>query len=159
MTEHRTEPRRDVREDETPETPTPKEPGWSNSAPHDGITSTEPPPGARSMREAGWSNDPVDAATTAPPPTVTALEPPIAVIGDPSFTVHVRGTGFVDGAVIVFGGQDEPTTFVSATEVTTGVNMSLWLGADPAVPVAVRNPDGAISNALPFAFTDPGRRH
>lgn len=38
------------------------DPGWSNSAPNDGISSTEPPPGERDMTQPGWSNDPVEAA-------------------------------------------------------------------------------------------------
>jgi hypothetical protein len=88
-----------------------------------------------------------------PPPVVTALEPATVAIGAPSFTLHVRGTGFLAGAVIVFGGHDEPTTLVSPTEVTTGVNMAVWLGPD-SVPVAVRNADGPLSAPLSFTFTE-----
>ena len=47
---------------------------------------------------------------------------------------------------------------VSDTEVTTGVDMSLWLGPDPAVSVLVRSPEGADSNVLTFAFTAAARR-
>jgi hypothetical protein len=72
--------------------------------------------------------------------------------GAPSFTLHVQGAGFTPDSVIVFAGHDEPTTLVSPTEVTTGVDMSLWLGAD-AVPVTVRNGDGAPSAPLTFTFT------
>ncbi len=43
------------------------DPGWSNSPPNDGISSTEPPPGERDMHTPGWSNDPVAPAT--PPAT------------------------------------------------------------------------------------------
>jgi hypothetical protein len=90
-----------------------------------------------------------------PPPMLTALEPATVAIGDASFTLHVRGTGFLDGAVIVFADHDEPTTWVSPTEVTTGVDMAVWLGPD-TVPVTARNADdGAVSNALDFVFTDP----
>ena len=128
---------------------TPPDPGWSNGPADSGISSTEPDPGTRNMRDPGWSNAPV---STLPKPTVTTLTPATVVLGDPSFTLHVVGTDFVDGAVITFAGLDEPTTFVSATELTTGVNMSVWTGPD-AVPVAVRNPDGAESAALSFTFT------
>jgi len=136
----------------TPRTTTPP-PGWSNAPPHDGISSTEPPPGERDMNDPGWSNEPVVPIV---PPTLTALQPATAIIGDPSFTLQVTGTDFVDGAVIVFAGLDEPTTFVSATEVTTGIDMSVWLGPD-AVPVAVRNPDGGVSPSLSFTFTASAR--
>lgn len=97
---------------------------------------------------AGWSAVPVTV-----PPVVTALEPDTAAIGDPSFTLHVLGTGFDAQSVIVFAGQDEPTTLVSPTEVTTGVNMAVWLGPD-ALPVLVRNGDGTASDARTFTFTE-----
>ena len=89
-----------------------------------------------------------------PPPVLTVLDPASVALGAASFTLHVRGTGLLDGAVIVFADQDEPTTWVSPTEVTTGVDMDVWLGPD-AVPVTVRHPDGAVSNALAFTFTTP----
>jgi hypothetical protein len=85
-------------------------------------------------------------------PALTALAPDSVVLGAPSFTLHVQGAGFTPDSVIVFAGHDEPTTLVSPTEVTTGVDMSLWLGAD-AVPVTVRNGDGAPSAPLTFTFT------
>jgi hypothetical protein len=87
-----------------------------------------------------------------PPPVLTALAPATVALGAPSFTLHVHGTGFLEGAVIVFAGHDEPTTWVSSTEVTTGVDMAVWVGPD-TVPVLVRQPDGAASAALPFTFT------
>jgi hypothetical protein len=86
--------------------------------------------------------------------TATSLQPDTAEIGDADFVLHVIGTGFLPGAVIVFAGQDEPTTRVSNTELTTGMNMTVWLGADPAIPCVVRNPNGAVSETLLFAFTD-----
>lgn len=88
-------------------------------------------------------------------PTVTELLPNVATIGDPSFTLHVRGTNFVAGSVIVFNGYDEPTTLVSPTEVTTGVNMETWFAQSAPLPVTVRNPDGQMSNALTFTFNMP----
>jgi hypothetical protein len=92
-------------------------------------------------------------AVEAPPPTVTALTPNTAAIGVPSFTLHVMGTGFVPGAVIVFNGYDEPTTRVSATEVTTGVDMTVWTAPSAPLPVLVRNPNGKASASKPFTFT------
>jgi hypothetical protein len=102
----------------------------------------------------GWSPTPLDTPPAAP--TLTALEPDTAVLGSPDFVLHLHGTGFTLQTVIVFAGQDEPTTVLSDTEVTTGVDMSVWLGADPAVPVFVRTLAGGDSNVLPFAFTDAG---
>lgn len=89
------------------------------------------------------------------PPTLTALVPPSAAIGDPNFTFRVLGTNFRPGAVIVFAGHDEPTTLVSPNEVTTNVDMDFWLGPDPAIAIRVRV-DGLVSNELLFAFTAAG---
>jgi hypothetical protein len=86
------------------------------------------------------------------PPVLTALQPATAVLGSPSFTLHVIGSGFGPDAVISFAGHDEPTTVVSPTEVTTGVDMSVWLGPD-TLPVTVRNGDGTASAPLTFTFT------
>lgn len=85
---------------------------------------------------------------------VTSLTPNSAEIGDPSFTLHVHGTGFKNTDKIVFAGNEEPTTFVSPTELTTGVDMSVWLGAD-VLPVMIMSADGELSNAMDFTFVAP----
>jgi hypothetical protein len=97
---------------------------------------------------AGWT----DAGAGTLPPVLTALVPNTVTIGSPSLTLHVQGTGFTDASVITFAGHDEPTTRVSPTEVTTGIDMAVWLGPD-TVPVTVRNGTGAASNAVSFTFT------
>lgn len=86
------------------------------------------------------------------PPVINTLSPNTLEIGDPDATLHVFGSGFLASSVIVFAGVEEPTTFVSPTELTTGINMSVWLG--PAVlPVTVRN--GSVeSDPVNFTFTD-----
>lgn len=88
----------------------------------------------------------------APPLAVTALVPDTVAIGAPSLTLHVQGTGFTADSVISFAGHDEPTTLVSPTEVTTGIDMTVWLGPD-TVAVTVRNGDGAPTAPLAFTFT------
>ena len=83
-------------------------------------------------------------------PIVTSLEPTECTLGDPDFRIYVSGTGFFDQSVIVFAGQDEPTTLESDGTLTTGVNMAVWHGPD-TVQVGVRN--GPIeSNTMPFTF-------
>jgi len=88
-----------------------------------------------------------------PAPVVTSLTPATAVVGAPNFTLSVKGTGFVPGSRIVFNGFEEPTTYVSATELTTGVNMAVWTAPSAPLPVAVRALDGEMSNAMNFTFT------
>ena len=93
------------------------------------------------------------SADGGPAPVLSSLNPTTAVLGSANFTLHVIGTGFRPGVIISFAGQDEPTTYVSPTEVTTGVNMSMWHGPDPAIPVRVRTLGGQVSNTLNFSFT------
>ena len=88
------------------------------------------------------------------PPVLSSLSPATAVIGDPSFDLHVLGSGFSSESIIVFNGIDEPTTYVSDTELTTGVNMPIWVDPQTAT-VAVRNSDGLVSESLSFEFTAP----
>lgn len=87
-------------------------------------------------------------------PNIALLTPNSAEIGDPNFTLHVHGVNLVAGSVIIFAGQEEPTTHVSDSELTTGVNMSVWLGAD-TVPVMVQSPNGILSNESTFTFVAP----
>jgi len=88
------------------------------------------------------------------PPKVNSINPTSAALGSPSFTLHVMGEGFDDGAQIVWNGTVESTTRVSETELTTGVNMDT---AEVAIdiPVQVQNPNGTISNIQTFSLTDP----
>jgi len=86
-------------------------------------------------------------------PVVATLTPNSAELGDPSFTLHVHGTGFKSGDSIVFNGGIEPTVFVSSTELTTGVNMDTVSGPF-TVPVMIQTADGSLSNSMDFSFTD-----
>jgi hypothetical protein len=86
------------------------------------------------------------------PPTLTSLSPDTAVSGDPDFVLSCVGTNFVRGSVIHFGIEDEPTTFVSDTEVTTGVKPSLF--APAVIPVTIRT-GTLLSESIDFTFTEP----
>jgi hypothetical protein len=88
----------------------------------------------------------------SPTPVITSLNPATIEIGQPTFDIHVMGENFDPESVIVFNGFDEPTTFVSAGELTTGVNMDVWLTA-AICPVMVRSKDGITSDPVPFEFT------
>jgi hypothetical protein len=85
-------------------------------------------------------------------PVLSSLSPDTAVSGDPDFVLSCAGTGFRSGSVIIFGNENEPTTFVSDTEVTTTVKPSLF--APAVVPVKVRT--GPLdSDSVDFTFTEP----
>lgn len=81
-------------------------------------------------------------------PIVTGCTPSTAVCGGADFTLHVVGSGFTPSTVILFNGGEEPTTYVSASELTTGVKPSLVL-APVVVPVSVVGADTSAD----FTFT------
>jgi hypothetical protein len=84
-------------------------------------------------------------------PTLTELVPNTVVSGGADFTLYCFGTNFTADTVIQFGGSDEPTVFISSTEISTIVKPSLF--APATVPVLVKN--GAISSApMNFIFTE-----
>jgi IPT/TIG domain len=81
---------------------------------------------------------------------LTSINPTTAVHGTGAdLTLHVIGTGFVQGFhQILWNGTPEPTTFVSATELTTIVKPSTASGAS-TVQVRVSGAEGQ----KPFTFT------
>lgn len=87
-------------------------------------------------------------------PTLDSLSPHSAVSGDPNdIVMSAIGTGFTADSIIVFNGHPEPTTFVSDTELTTGVKPSLFVV--PAVcPVEIHTLS-QVTDALDFTFTEP----
>jgi hypothetical protein len=64
-------------------------------------------------------------------PTLTSLDPTSWRIGDPPVTMTATGTGFTDQSILTFNGGDEPTTFVSETELTTEVGTASTPGLYP----------------------------
>jgi hypothetical protein len=98
-----------------------------------------------------------EGGPVAPPPaeplSLTSLSPDTAVSGDEAdIVMSCIGTGFKPECIIVFNGHEEPTTFVSDTEITTGVKPSLFVV--PAVcPVEVHF-HSSRTGAVDFTFTE-----
>ena len=78
------------------------------------------------------------------------------MIGEPLLTMEVRGTDFIEESVIVFNGGEEPTTFVSSTVITTGVNPETASIAG-TYPVLVRT-FSHETEPMFFSFTEAGAR-
>ena len=87
-----------------------------------------------------------------PEPIIASLVPDGAVLGDPSFTMYIFGSNLFAQSVIVFAGQDEPTTFNADGTLSTGINMDVWHGPD-VVKVAVKN-GPEISNEVDYTFNE-----
>lgn len=92
-------------------------------------------------------------------PTLTSVEPPSLPAPGPDSQVAFHGTGFNEDTTINWNGGDEPTEFISETEVRTVVKPSTVQAPLPfTLPVYVHNA-GIGSNVLEFTFTEAeGRR-
>lgn len=89
-----------------------------------------------------------------PAPTVTSLSPASANSGDPSFTLTVNGSGFLNGASITlqdptFQSTPLTTTFVNSTQVTAAVPASAILFPGNYQVIAF-NPSPSGSTNFPF---------
>jgi hypothetical protein len=89
------------------------------------------------------------------PPTLGSLSPNSVESGAPDLTLSCTGTDFTGGSIIMFGSEDEPTTMVSDTELTTIVKPSLF--APATVPVTVRT-GRFTTDPVDFTFTEPAAK-
>lgn len=85
--------------------------------------------------------------------TLDSIAPASAVIGDPDTTVTLTGTGFTTNAALVWNGEQDTLDYVSETELTTIVKVSLATVASTAT-IAVYQ-DGYTTPPLIFEFTEP----
>jgi hypothetical protein len=88
-----------------------------------------------------------------PAPTLGSISPITAECGSADITLTCTGTGFTPNSVIVFNGGEEPTTFVSETELTTGVKPSLV--TEPVSVLVTVTDDGNTTYPQTFDFTEP----
>jgi hypothetical protein len=95
------------------------------------------------------------SGTGNPVPVISSISPTNAVVGSGSFTLTVNGSNFISSSTISFGGQTEPTTFVSASLLTTAILGSAIASAGPVwVLVSTPAPDGGVAEAS-FAVVLP----
>ena len=88
------------------------------------------------------------ATPTNPAPTTTSISPTSKYIGDPSFTLTVNGTNFVDGSTVQVNSNNRSTTFHSSTTLTATIP-DTDLSASSTLVITVSNPapGGGISNS------------
>jgi photosystem II stability/assembly factor-like uncharacterized protein len=91
-----------------------------------------------------------------PAPTLQTLNPASTLAGSNGITLTLRGTNFVQGAVVVFNGTPLTPSAVIADSITVSVPSSALTVAS-SVQVLVRNPapSAGDSPALPFAINNP----
>jgi hypothetical protein len=87
-----------------------------------------------------------------PPANVTSLSPTSVASGGPTFTLTANGGAFFNGATLFFGGIQEVTTFVSATQVTATINASDY-ALPGTYPISVANPGPGGGSGTGVNFT------
>jgi len=107
------------------------------------------PPGGGASKE-------ITFAVENPAPSLTGISPLSVQAGAGATKIDVTGTGYVQGAKIVFGATDLTTTLVSSSALSATIPASL-LGVSGSVPVTVVNPapGGGTSTSIAFSVTNP----
>lgn len=115
------------------------------------ITAKNPEPGGGPS--APWV---LHVLTPPPAPTMDSISPKVVALGGPQFTLHAYGTGFVRASKIRWNGADLPTTYESATELTT-VIPSGWIAVLDSAQVLVFTPapGGGVSAARNVTVQPP----
>jgi hypothetical protein len=85
---------------------------------------------------------------TRPASVVTVLIPDTAVVGGADVTMRVRGENFTHATKVLWNGAEEPTAYVSKSEITTVVKPSTASGPG-VVPVGAVGASGTAD----FTFT------
>ncbi len=104
------------------------------------------------VRNAGQiTSTTVSLAINNSTPVITTLGPAQTMAEGPTFTLTVNGSGFVNGAKVIWNGVELPTTFVGATQVKAQVSSAL-LSLGMQVSVTVRNPAPVAADSNPVQF-------
>ncbi|MBM3305353.1 MAG: hypothetical protein FJY79_05340 [Candidatus Aminicenantes bacterium] len=102
----------------------------------------------------GFSDAFVAKVSYAPDPAIVSLLPSSAKAGDPAFVLSATGSGFIDGAVVMWDGQARSTTFVNSFELNAQIGAGdLATGKIVQVTVANPPPVGGSSEAVAFPVT------
>lgn len=100
----------------------------------------------------GGESGTVDVAVHHRAPAIAQLAPALVMQGSGAFTLTVTGTGFSQASVVRWKGQNRPTTFVNAGQLTAQIAATDVQAADSAqVTVFTPAPGGGESGALPVA--------
>lgn len=84
-------------------------------------------------------------------PVLNTVEPPSGIVGTSNLKMKCKGTSFDSTCTILMNGVAMPTSFTSATEISTDLNL---IGATPEVrTVVVRNGLGVTSQSRTFTVT------
>jgi Abnormal spindle-like microcephaly-assoc'd, ASPM-SPD-2-Hydin/Beta-propeller repeat len=117
--------------------------------------------GARTGTVTITSNDPTNPQLSVPlsgvgdtvydAPTVTSIDPPVALVGVTGQKLQVTGTNFYPASVVRINGVAQATTFVTNTQLTVAVDAPsvAAIGEEP-VTVFTPAPGGGASSSIPL---------
>jgi len=87
-----------------------------------------------------------------PVPSISNLSPANAIEQSGAFTLTVNGSNFVSSTTVSFNGQTEPTTFVSASQVTAAIPASAIQTSGNVVVQAVSPAPGGGESSSVFGI-------
>ena len=94
------------------------------------------------------------SGTVNPVPAVSSISPASVTVGDPAFILTVTGANFISSSVINWNGTALATTFISATQLTASVSVTLVAVAGTAnITVFNPTPGGGTSNVSVFTIS------
>lgn len=102
----------------------------------------------------GGASGTLPFAIVNPAPTLTTISPSEKVAGGASFTLIVKGSSFVSGAVVQWNGSNQTTTFVKSTELKATITAA-EIASPGTFPITATNPGSATSNAVNFTVENP----
>ena len=113
------------------------------------VVVTNPSPG-------GGASNSFNFAVNNPAPAITSLSPSSATAGAAAQTLTITGTNFLSSSTLTYNGVAHTATFVSSTELTTGLSASDQATAGSyAVVVTNPPPGGGGSNSVNFTVNNP----
>ncbi|MBI1765149.1 MAG: hypothetical protein HYR56_27370, partial [Acidobacteria bacterium] len=102
---------------------------------------------------------PLEVRKRNPLPRITSINPTSALAGTGGFTLIVSGTGFVQGSVVRWNGQDRPTDFGSETLLVAQIPATdIVAGGNAQVAIFNPAPGGGTSGGVAFTITNPAPR-
>jgi phage baseplate assembly protein W len=81
---------------------------------------------------------------------VSSITPTSANVGDPGFTMTIRGTGFTNNSILQFGGQQMSTTYMDTTQLSATIPSSAFPTASLGGLSVNVSDSGQLSNSTTF---------
>lgn len=86
-----------------------------------------------------------------PEPVIASISPTRIAAGSGEFEIVITGSGFINGSVVQWAGENRPTTFVSPTELRARISAAdVQMAGQFVVTVFNPMPGGGISNGIVF---------